>query len=115
TTVHSYSSSDPTRHALHSHYSYVILSTSPFLPFSFFFFLMIRRPPRSTLFPYTTLFRSSALSAHAVGHPELRHRHVPLAGFVCLPNWRGHRGAVRGLCGRPAPRCQTRQGGRGSR
>src|SRR3712207_7686105 len=30
----------------------------------FFFFLMIRRPPRSTLFPYTTLFRSS--SPHAV-------------------------------------------------
>src|SRR5208337_5544080 len=28
-------------------------------PFSVFFFLMIRRPPRSTLFPYTTLFRSS--------------------------------------------------------
>src|SRR2546428_8586196 len=27
-------------------------------PFEFFFFLMIRRPPRSTLFPYTTLFRS---------------------------------------------------------
>src|SRR3712207_7133787 len=27
----------------------------------FFFFLMIRRPPRSTLFPYTTLFRSRAL------------------------------------------------------
>src|SRR5437899_12216008 len=26
---------------------------------SFFFFLIIRRPPRSTLFPYTTLFRSS--------------------------------------------------------
>src|SRR5574343_1250647 len=26
--------------------------------FVFFFFLMIRRPPRSTLFPYTTLFRS---------------------------------------------------------
>src|SRR5256885_11207196 len=31
------------------------------MPLSFFFFLMIRRPPRSTLFPYTTLFRSSAL------------------------------------------------------
>src|SRR5258708_31497900 len=30
-----------------------------FLLFLFFFFLMIRRPPRSTLFPYTTLFRSS--------------------------------------------------------
>src|SRR5215813_10543067 len=30
---------------------------------SFFFFLMIRRPPRSTLFPYTTLFRSRLLAA----------------------------------------------------
>src|SRR5256885_8898026 len=28
------------------------------ITFRFFFFLMIRRPPRSTLFPYTTLFRS---------------------------------------------------------
>src|SRR3712207_8127111 len=27
--------------------------------YMYFFFLMIRRPPRSTLFPYTTLFRSS--------------------------------------------------------
>src|SRR2546422_10398117 len=33
---------------------YLALSFS----FLFFFFLMIRRPPRSTLFPYTTLFRS---------------------------------------------------------
>src|SRR6202035_6019840 len=32
---------------------------------SFFFFLMIRRPPRSTLFPYTTLFRSIPLLARA--------------------------------------------------
>src|SRR5256884_8275319 len=30
--------------------------------FLFFFFLMIRRPPRSTLFPYTTLFRSAVFS-----------------------------------------------------
>src|SRR5947208_16684326 len=30
------------------------------LLFYLFFFLMIRRPPRSTLFPYTTLFRSEA-------------------------------------------------------
>src|SRR5215204_6820064 len=30
----------------------------PLFLFIFFFFLMIRRPPRSTLFPYTTLFRS---------------------------------------------------------
>src|SRR3712207_8981107 len=32
-----------------------------------FFFLMIRRPPRSTLFPYTTLFRSPDRTAVAVG------------------------------------------------
>src|SRR5256885_9709978 len=31
---------------------------------NFFFFLMIRRPPRSTLFPYTTLFRSEQAPAH---------------------------------------------------
>src|SRR5258708_23674233 len=29
-----------------------------------FFFLMIRRPPRSTLFPYTTLFRSLSIRRH---------------------------------------------------
>src|ERR1039457_6146520 len=33
--------------------------------FCFFFFLMIRRPPRSTLFPYTTLFRSTTLARRA--------------------------------------------------
>src|SRR2546429_9670010 len=39
------------------HVSSLILSAShPY--FYLFFFLMIRRPPRSTLFPYTTLFRS---------------------------------------------------------
>src|SRR3712207_7189860 len=38
--------------------------------FCFFFFLMIRRPPRSTLFPYTTLFRSAPFFD------------VPLAAFV---------------------------------
>src|SRR3712207_8168099 len=30
-----------------------------------FFFLMIRRPPRSTLFPYTTLFRSAVIALQA--------------------------------------------------
>src|SRR2546422_10524554 len=34
------------------------------VPTFFFFFLMIRRPPRSTLFPYTTLFRSATVPAH---------------------------------------------------
>src|SRR5262249_61548430 len=40
-------------HPLHSSFSSCSISSM-----SFFFFLMIRRPPRSTLFPYTTLFRS---------------------------------------------------------
>src|SRR2546426_3028440 len=35
-----------------------LLARLRYAPFSPFFFLMIRRPPRSTLFPYTTLFRS---------------------------------------------------------
>src|SRR5439155_23754415 len=45
-----------------NHLTFITTYTLPFLPFLFFFyfsfFLMIRRPPRSTLFPYTTLFRS---------------------------------------------------------
>src|SRR5687767_15468730 len=37
--------------------------------FVYFFFLMIRRPPRSTLFPYTTLFRSrDAVANYHKGH-----------------------------------------------
>src|SRR6266542_6304278 len=41
-----------------------------------FFFLMIRRPPRSTLFPYTTLFRSRE-PARRREAPSCRHRHAP--------------------------------------
>src|SRR5688572_33210395 len=37
-----------------------INSTYTIICYFLFFFLMIRRPPRSTLFPYTTLFRSYA-------------------------------------------------------
>src|SRR5438270_1540533 len=33
------------------------------MPSSFFFFLMLPQPPRSTLFPYTTLFRSHRMRA----------------------------------------------------
>src|SRR5215217_9005109 len=41
----------------------------------FFFFLMIRRPPRSTLFPYTTLFRSAPSPRRRRSWPEsLPHR-----------------------------------------
>src|SRR2546430_7135810 len=51
---------------------------------SFFFFLMIRRPPRSTLFPYTTLFRSMPTEAavlealRPVEDPELHQSIVDL-------------------------------------
>src|SRR2546427_11445385 len=38
--------------------SYFCFDTEEYKRHIFFFFLMIRRPPRSTLFPYTTLFRS---------------------------------------------------------
>src|SRR3712207_8381214 len=41
-----------------------------------FFFLMIRRPPRSTLFPYTTLFRSLLALRVAHQHPADRHAHA---------------------------------------
>src|SRR2546429_6705161 len=45
-----------------------------------FFFLMIRRPPRSTLFPYTTLFRSLELRARfhpvALAGEEAPERHA---------------------------------------
>src|SRR2546430_12519700 len=37
-----------------------------------FFFLMIRRPPRSTLFPYTTLFRSLRMFAAGRGYEPAR-------------------------------------------
>src|SRR5256885_11880374 len=45
----------------------------------FFFFLMIRRPPRSTLFPYTTLFRSVVAGGRgsaAVGWRRPGHLHA---------------------------------------
>src|SRR5216683_5404927 len=51
------------------------------LLFVCFFFLMIRRPPRSTLFPYTTLFRSRS------------------GGFLASSRTRGW----------PAPRCRDRK------
>src|SRR6476661_6175983 len=44
----------------------------------FFFFLMIRRPPRSTLFPYTTLFRSGgARVPRGVAAGRLQRRPAP--------------------------------------
>src|SRR2546429_5181583 len=44
-----------------------------------FFFLMIRRPPRSTLFPYTTLFRSHDLQLICVHLLVVQHAHSRVA------------------------------------
>src|SRR2546427_1784645 len=57
------------------------------LPLRFFFFLMIRRPPRSTLFPYTTLFRSPVFSLW----PTSKRGSVG----VVRPHLHGHRLSVR--------------------
>src|SRR5437899_11408927 len=45
----------------------------------FLFFLMIRRPPRSTLFPYTTLFRSSIELVPTEFWPAVRKHHLQIA------------------------------------
>src|SRR5258708_13173767 len=60
---------------------------------------MIRRPPRSTLFPYTTLFRSRPARAHA--------RRAVVVVAVAHRGRRGHRRAVRRL-GRVRDRKSTR-------
>src|SRR2546428_10615234 len=49
---------------------------------SIFFFLMIRRPPRSTLFPYTTLFRSQILKQNAKREMRLRLGKVTVADVL---------------------------------
>src|SRR3712207_7238926 len=43
-----------------------------------FFFLMIRRPPRSTLFPYTTLFRSKTSSRAGLASRRASYVHVTI-------------------------------------
>src|SRR5438046_8052650 len=58
------------------------MSDPPLL--SLFFFLMIRRPPRSTLFPYTTLFRSRAF-LHQENYAAATTR---TAGFCALASVR---------------------------
>src|SRR2546430_12846610 len=54
---------------------YVMLYVLIVCSYLFFFFLMIRRPPRSTLFPYTTLLRSRVgLRVRAYSYPLCRPR-----------------------------------------
>src|SRR2546427_1592727 len=64
------------------------------VPYSFFFFfLMIRRPPRSTLFPYTTLFRSDLRVSEPEGASGLSRLATPAR--VALHEDRNLRLAVR--------------------
>src|SRR5260221_597035 len=61
--------------ASNSYYATIVVTPTAGGPLtlaaSVFFFLMIRRPPRSTLFPYTTLFRSIDLQVYSVsGTPD---------------------------------------------
>ncbi len=49
-----------------------------------FFFLMIRRPPRSTLFPYTTLFRS--LGIEGINYMLRSSENLPLTIYIMLPS-----------------------------
>src|SRR5437899_8964431 len=58
----------------------VFVDRSLVLYVSSFFFLMIRRPPRSTLFPYTTLFRSDIVEALRSGHVR-----CPISSGQILP------------------------------
>src|SRR3989441_6499920 len=51
---------------------------------SFFFFLMIRRPPRSTLFPYTTLFRSLRLDECVIGVDRVLQHVIAIADAPSL-------------------------------
>src|SRR2546422_1586006 len=71
------------------------------LSFYFFFFLMIRRPPRSTLFPYTTLFRSypdleaTAARLHLSTRTLIRRLKTHGIGFQQLLDEARHRDSVR--------------------
>src|SRR2546430_9858345 len=63
-----------------------------------FFFLMIRRPPRSTLFPYTTLFRSDARSATRFPGPPFyfsRQMLVSPCSNMSATIWTGDRKSTR--------------------
>src|SRR5690349_22333362 len=55
-----------------------------------FFFLMLRRPPRSTLFPYTTLFRSIC----ATSRPDQKRREPLRAQTEWQNHYHRHRQAV---------------------
>src|SRR5256885_3616883 len=51
---------------------------------------MIRRPPRSTLFPYTTLFRSGAMDASQMLKPMLARGELHTIGATTIDEYRKH-------------------------
>src|SRR5438067_9350553 len=69
-----------------------------------FFFLIFRRPPTSTLFPYTTLFRSSLTrrqhhDAGAAAHLALELLRIGLDHVPCIVMYRNHRAGLHELHG----------------
>src|SRR3712207_8203520 len=83
----------------------------------FFFFLMIRRPPRSTLFPYTTLFRSQVLRLLQVEdvhqlvaqHPRPVERRHLQAVALAVRRGQGHHAAGAGRSEEHTSELQSRQ------
>src|SRR2546425_11647409 len=102
-------------------FSFVSYFSSLVLSLFVFFFLMIRRPPRSTLFPYTTLFRSRAEDAarsdrlrglRPLGSPRQgagRERERPPRRLAREPPDHLHRGLLHGR--QDARRHRARDGG----
>src|SRR3712207_5161346 len=85
----------------------------------YFFFLMIRRPPRSTLFPYTTLFRSQGQAVELLlqvleGEGEVEDLHVAAAaargGAGASRRAGGSAGALGGRLARQEERAASRAG-----
>src|SRR5438309_6378069 len=83
---------------------------------SLVFFLMLRRPPRSTLFPYTTLFRSPHGAAHGGAADRARQGkdprredplRGPLPGRSVLLGGAARRRAARGLSDRKSTRLNS--------
>src|SRR3989454_6025366 len=83
----------------------------------FFFFLMIRRPPRSTLFPYTTLFRSLGATTKSSPRsaPNCRKKNKPADGSSALYHllliqgqWNNHIMQRSGVADLPLDRKSTR-------
>src|SRR6266542_1267383 len=91
---------------MHTHLFLLAYSLSLILFTFFFFFLMIRRPPRSTLFPYTTLFRSLARGA------ACRAARPPAGGCARGRPGRSARSGRRGWAGDASLRRPPRQGPR---